>query len=142
MASYRTVGINDEIEYFNSNHELHREDGPARITSGNGRSWYINGKLHREDGPAYIESKGIYEWYKNGKLHREDGPAIRFYNFERHYYLEGIEYEEEEYYIKIKQIKKERVNDLENKLNNISKDNSFLKYLDKDIINTICLYTV
>jgi len=61
---------------------------------------------------------------------------MRFYNLEKHYYLEGIEYDEEEYYRKIKQIKKERVNQLKQKLNNI------FKFLDKDVIHNICLYTV
>ena len=134
--SYTKIDVNDCIEYFNSNDQLHNENGPARITPGNARSWYINGVIHRLDGPAYIECKGVYEWFKNGKLHREDGPATRLFNLDKQYYLEGIKYEEKEYYIKIKEIKKERVNHLQNKLNHI------LKYLDKDVIHNICLYTV
>jgi hypothetical protein len=136
MASYKTIDINDCIEYYNSNNQLHNENGPAIITPGNAKSWYINGVIHRLEGPAYIETKGIYEWYKNGKLHREDGPAIRFYNLEKSYYLEGIQYQEKDYYEIIKNIKKKRVNHLQNKLYDI------FNYLDKDIINTICLYTV
>ena len=28
--------------------------------------WSLHGKLHREDGPAYISSLGYVEWYLNG----------------------------------------------------------------------------
>jgi len=123
--AYTKIDVNDCIEYFNSNDQLHNENGPARITLSNARSWYINGIIHRLDGPAYIECKGVYEWYKNGKLHREDGPAIRLFNLEKQYYLEGIKYNEEEYYIKIK-VKRKKIF---NKVNHIVIKNKDLSHL-------------
>jgi hypothetical protein len=65
------------------NGELHREDGPAKITNyTNGRreKWYFHGKLHRVGGPAVVitdTSSHIEQWYFHGVLHREDGPAVR-----------------------------------------------------------------
>ncbi len=35
---------------------VHREDGPAIITSWS-KEWYINGKAHREDGPSKMYLK-------------------------------------------------------------------------------------
>ena len=29
--------------------------------------WYLNGRLHREDGPALISSSGKKYWYLHGK---------------------------------------------------------------------------
>lgn len=55
---------------------LHREDGPALITTDGAQFWYKHGERHREDGPAIIMSNGTQEWWVNGHCHREDGPAI------------------------------------------------------------------
>ena len=58
------------------NEILHREDGPAVITSFGNRFYYLNGKRHRTDGPAIIWDNGDIIYFLNGLCHREDGPAI------------------------------------------------------------------
>jgi antitoxin component YwqK of YwqJK toxin-antitoxin module len=73
------------VEEYRLNGELHRDDGPARITNdAHGaliEEFYRNGKLHRENGPARIEQQpdgshyGEY-WYRNGEQHCSDGPAV------------------------------------------------------------------
>ena len=65
-----------------------------------------DGKYHREDGPAIEYSNGSKVWYRHGKWHREDGPAIEYSSGEKFYYLEDIHYSEEEYWKKIKELKK------------------------------------
>jgi hypothetical protein len=54
-------------QWFNSQGQLHREDGPAVIWPNGGKEWRINGKLHREDGPAHVFDKYNIYWYINGK---------------------------------------------------------------------------
>src|ERR1700691_3278563 len=58
------------------------------------KGYCINGKLHREDGPAIITSFGNRFYYVNGKLHIEDGPAIIRKN-RIIYYLNGNDIIEE-----------------------------------------------
>ena len=49
----------------------------VEISKDGTNRWYNDhGKLHREDGPAIVTSDGHYCWYRNGKLHREDVPAV------------------------------------------------------------------
>lgn len=40
-----------------------------------GEFWFLNGRLHREDGPAILTST-LKCWCQNGKFHRVNGPAI------------------------------------------------------------------
>jgi hypothetical protein len=45
---------------------------------------------------------GIKVWYLlNGRLHREDGPAIEYMDGEKHWYLNGINYSQEEWFEKL-----------------------------------------
>ena len=37
--------------------------------------WRLDGQLHREDGPALVTSDGTQLWFRHGVAHREDGPA-------------------------------------------------------------------
>ena len=61
--------------------------------------WYdSNGELHREDGPAVEYSNGDKWWCIHGKYHREDGPAYERKNGYKEYYLEHLQYTEEEYW--------------------------------------------
>lgn len=53
--------------WFNSNNELHNEDGPAIIYPNGDKAWYLNGHRHREDGPAIEYANGLKIWYLNGK---------------------------------------------------------------------------
>ena len=55
---------------------LHRNDGPAWITSSGSKHWYISDQRHRDDGPAIEYSNGNRAWYSHGMRHRLDGPAI------------------------------------------------------------------
>ena len=91
----------------------HRLDGPA-VEQVNGiREWWVNNKRHRTDGPARDLSKthGIVEWYQNDKLHRLDGPAVIHtfkggdYPPQKHYYINGVEYEKEEYLNRVNTLK-------------------------------------
>ena len=54
--------------WYNANGKLHRDDGPAFVSSdGQYRTWYKNGFCHRDDGPAMIRADGREFWYINGK---------------------------------------------------------------------------
>lgn len=73
---------------YNDAHQLHREDGPARIERHKEtgelfrEAFYINGKYHRNnDLPAvisYNNGRVAKYWYINGISHRENGPAYQF----------------------------------------------------------------
>lgn len=58
--------------------------------------WYRDGIIHRDGGPAMITSKGAKIWYRNGKFHREDGPAV-IVGDAAEWYLDGIRYYEKEF---------------------------------------------
>jgi hypothetical protein len=88
-------------QWLNSENELHREDGPARIYPDGTEEWRLNDELHREDGPAVEFPSGTKYWLINGKLHREDGPAMVWKNGFK-YYLNNVEYTEEDYKMKIR----------------------------------------
>ena len=48
---------------------LHREDGPAYVTSdGEYKAWWLNGERHRLDGPAVRYGDGTDQWYVNGEF--------------------------------------------------------------------------
>jgi len=70
--------------------------------------WYrdSNQDFHRDDGPAVEWADGTKYWCKHGRYHREDGPAFETANGSKEYWLEGIQYTEEEYWKKIKELKK------------------------------------
>jgi len=57
--------------WFNSNGELHREDGPAIEYHNGGKEYYENGWLHRIGRPAIEFTKGIRFWYLRGKQYSE-----------------------------------------------------------------------
>ena len=44
-----------------------------------------------------IEYSNYRTWFKFGKFHRLDGPAIEWANGDRFYYVEGIQYTEQEF---------------------------------------------
>ena len=88
----------------------HRLDGPAVERVNGVREWWVNNKRHRTDGPAY-DSNSIKTWYQNDKLHRLDGPAVIHtfpggnYPPQKHYYINGVEYEKEEYLNRVNTLK-------------------------------------
>lgn len=64
--------------------------------------YFVNGKLHRENGPARIWSGDslCYEYYFLGKRHRLGGPALRYKQFNvynDHYYIQGFEVTKEKH---------------------------------------------
>jgi hypothetical protein len=98
MKTYKvTVDEYKTIRWYNSNDELHREDGPAIEYADGDKYWCINGKLHREDGPAMEYANGLKYWYINGQRHREDGPAIEWANVTKFWYLNGKRLTEAEF---------------------------------------------
>ena len=71
------------------------------------KRWFdSDGSWHREDGPAIERADGGKWWYVHGKCHREDGPAYEGAYGYKEYYLEHMYYTEEEYWEKIKELKK------------------------------------
>ena len=59
-----------EERHYNNAGQLHRDDGPAVVTSEGDQNWYQNGELHRNDGgPSYIEAGGeCASFYEHGLL--------------------------------------------------------------------------
>jgi len=109
--------------WYNSNGDLHREDGPAKVSS-NDKFWYqngnlsrddgpaiefasgtkvwrIDGKLHRENGPAVEYDTGTKIWYQNGDLHREDGPAKEWTDGTKEWYLNDKNYSEKDWKVEL-----------------------------------------
>jgi hypothetical protein len=57
---------------------VHRDGDEPEIALGDGslRAWVVDGQLHRDDGPALVTSKKKV-WYCHGKRHRDgDLPAV------------------------------------------------------------------
>ena len=53
--------------WYNSQGEVHREDGPAFVKLSGLKVWLIHGSWHREDGPAMEWPSGRKDWYINGQ---------------------------------------------------------------------------
>lgn len=75
-----------DIDYTGIDRQLHREDGPAVITTGEDTvtyEWYLHGRRENLDGPQKQVIKKdtgqiLYEQWGTGiTKHREDGPAVR-----------------------------------------------------------------
>jgi len=64
--------------------------------------WIKDGKLHRDDGPAIITSYNHKVWIQNGKLHRLDGPAIEWWDGNESFYIEGKEIAKKKFKKKLK----------------------------------------
>ena len=84
-----TVNVHGAKQWHNSNHQLHRVDGPAVEWPSGTTEWWFNGKRHRIDGPAIETYDGHKEWWIYGKLHRLDGPAIEFVDEYKVWYING-----------------------------------------------------
>ena len=52
--------------------------------------FYENGCLHKDKGPAVISSDGYIGYYIKGKLHRENGPARMWPDGREEYWIHGI----------------------------------------------------
>lgn len=77
-------------KWYDEEHLLHKEDGPAVEYTDGDKFWYKHGLQHREDGPAAEFPNGDKEWYINDKLHREDGPAIDYISGLKIWYYHGM----------------------------------------------------
>jgi hypothetical protein len=92
----------DGTEKYFKNGKLHRETEPA-ITYPNGRrEWYTDGELDKERYPAVITENGTYKWYSFGKLHNRKGPAIVYPDGSYEFWIEGIRYNSEEEFKRVK----------------------------------------
>lgn len=65
--SYFKVGGDGYTRWYNEDNAIHKEDGPAMISSDGREYWYIDGLLHREDGPAVTYPDGYQVWCVFGK---------------------------------------------------------------------------
>jgi hypothetical protein len=75
---------------------------PRYIEENDTKRWILpNGVLHREDGPGY-ETSDYKAFYINGELHRENGPAIEYYNGGKEWWINDIQYTEQEYKIEMR----------------------------------------
>ena len=55
-------------EYYNSDGQLHRTNGPAIEYANGTKYWYQNGVCHRTDGPAIEWDSGGKSWFIDGKI--------------------------------------------------------------------------
>jgi hypothetical protein len=75
---------------------------PRYIEENDTKRWILpNGVLHREDGLGY-ETSDYKAFYINGKWHRENGPAIEYYNGGKEWWINDIQYTEQEYKIEMR----------------------------------------
>lgn len=64
---------NGTVRWFDSDGEMHNDDGPALITATGTQEWWLHGRRHRVDGPAVVIkvsniSDPLYLWYVDGKI--------------------------------------------------------------------------
>lgn len=60
---------------FNSNNQLHCEDGPAVLFADGSKIWIVKGLRHRVDGPAAEYADGTCEYWRHGMPVRESPNA-------------------------------------------------------------------
>ena len=70
--------------------QIHRDDGPARITVNGTKHWFQDGQLHRDKFPAVIYTDGTKEWWQKGRRHRDGGPAIIYSDGSKEWWLNGF----------------------------------------------------
>jgi hypothetical protein len=89
--------------YWYQHGNVHRDnDLPAVIFDHGSKVWYRHGKKHGlrhrdNDEPAVIWSDGDMYWFKHGKLHRETDAALISLNGNKEYWLNGINYNFEQW---------------------------------------------
>ena len=62
------IGEDGSRRYYNTDGQLHRDDGPAVERSNGDKVWYQNGVRHRTDGAAVEYANGYKEWFINGRM--------------------------------------------------------------------------
>ena len=63
-----------------------------------------------------VHDGGSKFWYLNDKRHREDGPAVEYTDGSKEWFLNGIEYSEEEYWNQLKPPKELTITEIESLL--------------------------
>lgn len=82
---------NSKVRYYKGIvHADEETEGPAVVMKNNGGEMFIKyGLLHRQNGPAVITSHEV-EYWRHGLLHRTGGPAILRSNGEEEYWDKGV----------------------------------------------------
>ena len=62
---------------FNSDNQLHCEDGPAVLFADGSKIWIVKGLRHRVDGPAVKYPDGSCNWYLGGVPLRTKGTTAK-----------------------------------------------------------------
>jgi len=92
----------------------HRDGGPAVVRLDGRTEWFCHGMRHRDGGPAVTNPNGLTdttaeeEWYKYDKYHREGGPAVTTQDGTHEWYLDGVNYTEESYNVRLKRLREIR----------------------------------
>lgn len=96
-SGFLFVFAEDSLYHFKDG-KIHRDDDkPAVINKDNEKYWYQNNVLHRVNNPAVIKLDSEL-WYLNGRRHRIGGPSFYGRGFESRWYVNGLEYDEQEYW--------------------------------------------
>lgn len=88
LSGHLVISDQGKRRYFNDLGQLHKDGGPAIITT-DGVRWCQYDKLHREDGPAVVNINGYQAWWRRGIRHRDDGPAIVMSDGREFWYQNG-----------------------------------------------------
>jgi len=103
------INENNNVLYV-KNGVWHRDnDLPAVEYSDGAKTWYKDGNCHRENAPANI-APDVEMWCVEGVKHRYDGPALTLHG-NQFYYINGKEYSEKDYNVKIRMLKLKLLDD-------------------------------
>lgn len=94
VVIHRRYNTGDEY-WYDSNGELHRDNGPAIIKCNGDHIWCIHGLRHRTNGPALYNVDGYQEWWHKGKPHRFRAPAIIYTDGSEEWYRNGQRHRED-----------------------------------------------
>jgi len=75
-------------EWRDGQGRLHREDGPAWVSSSGAEEWRRHGELHRVGGPAMVKEHALI-WAVDGRRHRLDGPAVVYRDGTVEWWVDG-----------------------------------------------------
>lgn len=94
--------------WYNEAGQLHNENGPACEYADGEKRWYLNGQKYTETefimkmSKVIVTVNGDKLWHnEKGQFHRKDGPAVELKNGTKHWYLNGKEYTQLEFNLKM-----------------------------------------
>lgn len=93
----KVVDVYGTIRYYNTQNQLHNDEGPAVEFISGVKEWFYRGMRHNSHGPAIIEATGTLYYYLYDKTHRIDGPAIIWSDGDIEYWIEGNPIEIKDY---------------------------------------------